>query len=117
PQIRRDDREKAAYVAKELAALTTMTTADLAAKFEELVGRPARSRNRQWLRKRVAWYVQAAEYGGLSDAALAKIDELIPLALKMFDPAARRRTKASTATKQTDPKTDRDPRVPAPGTV
>lgn len=117
PKARREDREKAARVAEQLAALTSMTTADLAAKFEALTGRVPRSRNKQWLRKRVAWHLQAAEYGGLSDAALAKIDELIPLALKLYGPGARRRGKGSAAPKQAEAESNRDPRLPAPGTA
>jgi hypothetical protein len=117
PEKRRDDREKAARVAEALAGLATMSTADLAAKFEALTGREPRSRNKQWLRKRVAWHLQAAEYGGLSDAALAKIDELIPLALKLYGPGARRRTKGAAAPKQAEAEGNRDPRLPAPGTA
>jgi len=61
--------------------------------------------------------VQAAEYGGLSEAALAKIDELAPLALKRFDPATRRGRRPAVAPKGGQPAPGRDPRIPAPGTV
>jgi len=54
PERLKDERERAARVAQALAGLAVMTTADLAAKFEALTGRPPRSRNRAWLRKRVA---------------------------------------------------------------
>lgn len=118
---RREDREKAARVTQELAALGAMTTADLAARFEELTGQPPRSKNRAFLRKRVAWHLQAAEYGGLSDEALAKIDELAPAALKAFEESGARRGSAkprpAPAVSQPPPTPGRDPRLPAPGTA
>jgi hypothetical protein len=117
PKQRHDDREKVSRVTEQLAALATMTTADLASKFEELTGRQARSRNRAWLRKRVGWHLQAAEYGGLSDAALAKIDELAPLAMKLFGEGRKRSQRPSTIAAQRPAGPARDPRLPEPGTV
>ena len=115
----RGSRATAALVARELAALGTMTGAELAARFEELFGHPSRTRNKQYLRKRLAWEIQARIEGGLSDQALRRIDELaahIPEKWKRaLDPkapsgpvSARPLCSASGA---------RDPRLPAPGTV
>lgn len=117
PEARREDRQRLARVTEKLSALGGMSTADLAAEYEKLTGRPARSRNRAWLRKRVAWHVQAAEYGGLSDAALARAEELAPLAAKLFDPATRRGRRPTITPDLAAPAVGRDPRVPAPGTV
>jgi len=117
PAQRREDRERVTRVAEQLAALATMTTAELAAKFEELTGRPVRTRNGSWLRKRVAWHLQAAEYGGLSEGALTKIDELAPLAMKRFDPATRRGRRPSAASKGAGADGGRDPRLPQPGAI
>jgi hypothetical protein len=117
PAQRREDREKLTRVTDQVAALATTTTADLAKRFEELTGRPARTRNRSWLRKRVAWHLQAAEYGGLSEAALAKIEELTPLAMKLFDPATRRGRRPSPATTGAVAGIARDPRLPEPGSI
>jgi hypothetical protein len=116
---RRDDRETTARVAGQLAALATMTTAELAARFAELTGQTSRTRNRAYLRKRVAWHLQAAEYGGLSQVALARIDELAPLAMKRFAAARRRRDRpeADTKKKGTETGAGRDPRLPDPGAV
>ena len=49
----------AALVARELAALGAMISVELAAKFERLLGRASRTRNSQYLRKRLAWEIQA----------------------------------------------------------
>lgn len=117
PEARREDREKAARVAEQLAELSSMTTAELAAKFETLTGRAPRSRNNQWLRKRVAWHLQAAEYGGLSEAALAKIDELAPLAMKLFGQRRKGRAKVPRSPADRIAGPGRDPRLPEPGTV
>lgn len=116
PAQRRDDRETTARVAKQLAALATMTTVELAARFAELTGQLPRNRNRAYLRKRVAWHLQAAEYGGLSEAALAKIDELAPAAMKRFAQSSRRRrVRPDPGAKRTS--AARDPRLPNPGVV
>lgn len=117
PAQRRDDRETTARVAGQLAALATMGTAELATRFAELTGQPPRTKNRAYLRKRVAWHLQAAEYGGLSEAALAKIDELTPMALKRFEQSARRRSRPVADRAGKDSVSGRDPRLPAPGAV
>lgn len=117
PAQRREDRERVTRVAEQLAALTAMSTSELASRFEELTGRPVRTRNGAWLRKRVGWHLQAAEFGGLSEAALGKIDELAPLAMKRFDPATRRGRRPAVAPNGAGADDGRDPRLPAPGTV
>lgn len=118
PAQRRDDRETTARVAGQLAALATMGTAELATKFAELTGQLPRTKNRAYLRKRVAWHLQAAEYGGLSEAALARIDELAPLAMKRFEQSSRRRRRSETPPKPaTGRGAVRDSRLPAVGGV
>jgi hypothetical protein len=117
PAQRRDDRETTARVAGQLAALATMGTTELATKFAELTGQLPRTKNRAYLRKRVAWHLQAAEYGGLSEAALAKLDELAPLAMKRFQQSSRRRTKPEPGGKATTSGAARDLRLPGSGAV
>ena len=63
-------------VTSQLAALESMSTAELTAKYLELEGVQSRSRNRQYLIKRVAWLIQAAADGGLPDAAKQRIATL-----------------------------------------
>jgi hypothetical protein len=109
---RRADRERTARIAEQLAALGTMNGAELAARFAELTGQPPKSKSRSYLRKRVAWHLQAAEYGGVPEATLAKLDALIPIALARYESAASRRANASTGREP-----QRDPRLPGPGAV
>jgi hypothetical protein len=113
------DRANVGRTAADLAALGTMTGAQLAAKFEELFGRPATTRNKQYLRKRLAWEIQARIEGNLSERALQRIEDLaahIPERWKTaLDPKAPARPNPNRA--QAPSPTDPDPRLPAPGSV
>ncbi len=111
---KREAREKAAEVVRQLKALDSMTTAELAEKFCEVFGAETRTRNKAYLRKRVAWRIQELAEGGLSDKALAKIEELAPLAPTRWREPAKKRAKASASA---DTSGGRDPRLPEPGTV
>ena len=111
----RDARRALGGLTRELAALDEMTAAELAVRFEELFGFPTRTRNRSYLRKRVAWKIQEQREGGLSERALARIEELAPLA------PARWRQRSAKATPDEalalPASQTRDPRLPAAGTV
>ena len=72
------DRAAMASIAKQLADLDKMTTRELAVKYQEVYGKPTRSHNKRYLIKRIAWRIQELAEGGLSDRALAKIEELVP---------------------------------------
>ena len=63
-------------VDKEVAALDRMTVSELRSKHLEAFGEPARSGNKDWLRKRVAWRLQANAYGDLSCRARRRAEEL-----------------------------------------
>jgi len=53
-------------MAKELAALGRMTVKQLRAKHIEVFGEATRSGNKDYLRKRIAWRIQANAHGDLS---------------------------------------------------
>jgi hypothetical protein len=107
----RQERAAMATVSQQLASLEGMTVGQLAEKFREVFGFPTRTRNKPYLRKRVAWRIQELAEGGLSPRALAKIEELAPLAPVRWRPDLTTSTGAGPL-----PRT-RDPRLPAPGTV
>ena len=109
------DRAAIAGIAAELAALQQMTSADLAERYVALFGALPRSRNRDFLRKRLVWRIQELAEGGLSERALARIEELGPAALASW----RRPTRAGAAASPRVPleMVARDPRLPAVGTV
>lgn len=110
------DSANVAKTAADLAALGSLTVAGLARKYEELFGTPSRSRNKEYLRKRLAFRIQELAEGGLSPKALARIEELnrnaLPLGQRTAAKAART---PEPATPESGP--TRDPRLPAPGTV
>jgi hypothetical protein len=61
---------------KEVTEMKRMSVRDLQQKFVDVCGEQPRSHNRQWLIKRLAWKLQAREYGGLSQAALRRAKEI-----------------------------------------
>lgn len=68
-------------IEERLAALQKMTVGELKAEWRSLFGEEPRSGNVPWLRKRIAWGLQAQCFSGLSDAAKERIEKLTPLAL------------------------------------
>ncbi len=111
----------------QLAALETMNVPALAEKYRELYGEPTRSRNRAYLKKRLAWRIEANFQGDLSQGAIARIQQLgdqlperwqMRLGQPAGEPAAAgdaaTKLDASLSTATTEP---RDPRVPPVGTV
>lgn len=63
-------------MAKELAALDRLTVTQLRQKHIEVFGEATRSGNKDWLRKRVAWRMQANAWGDLSERARQRAEEL-----------------------------------------
>ena len=63
-------------MAEEILKMKDLAVAELAEKYEELFGEPSRSRNHDYLYKRVAFKTQERAYGGLSERAKLRIAEL-----------------------------------------
>ena len=76
-------------IEERLAALASMSTAELRREWRAVFGEDPRSGNVPWMRKRLAGAIQAQAYGGLSEAAQRRIDELAPVALAWM-PIGRR---------------------------
>ncbi|MBM4321866.1 MAG: DUF2924 domain-containing protein [Deltaproteobacteria bacterium] len=110
-----DDTRATADLTAQLAAVASMSVGELAEKYREVYGEPTRSRNKDYLRKKVAWQIQALEGGGLSQRALAKIAELAPDAPTRW----RKRLPAfpQSVEGEPTPPAERDPRLPPVGTV
>ncbi len=97
-----------------IQALQQMTVADLREEWRRVMGEESRSYNKAWLWRRLAWAIQAKEFGGLSARAKQRLEELaveaeawMPLGKRAF------RNQAGVAPV---PRV-RDPRLPSPGTV
>ena len=91
----------------QLVALDAMTVAELRAKWLEVYGQPTTAGNRPYLKKQLAWKIQALVEGGLSERAKALIQELAAEA-----PIRWREPEPEVPVAR-----DRDPRLPPAGTV
>ncbi len=65
-----------ADIARKIEELNDLTVNQLQKKWEETWNEPCRSRNKDFLRKRIAWRIQALASGGLSQRALERAREL-----------------------------------------
>jgi hypothetical protein len=104
---------------KEVALMRKMTVGELHQKYIEVTGEEPRSRNKQWLIKRLAWKMQAKEYGGLSEAALRRAKEIADMCdLSDLRVTAPKDFVANTlAVATTTPPQLLDKRLPMPGTL
>lgn len=64
-------------VAEEIAELRAMTGGELVERYVQLFERQPRCKHPAWLLPRCAWRVQELRFGGLSDAAKARLEALI----------------------------------------
>jgi len=101
-------RREVADVTSQIAALSDMTLEELRDRFHQVYGEPTTARHKGYLRKKVAWQIQALVEGGLSQRALNRIEELAPLSPQW------RKLNGWDAQDGTP---RRDPRLPAPGSV
>jgi len=109
-------RTEVADVATQIAALERMTTSELAQRYTEVFGEPTRSRNKAFLKKKVAHRIQEIAEGGLSARARDRIDELAedaPIRRRQHRSRGADSTPATGATAPTEK--PRDPRLPAAG--
>jgi hypothetical protein len=105
---------------EEIEGLAELSVPELKAKYVEAFGERSRSGNAAFLRKRIAWRLQARAMGGLSERARRRAEELADEAdLRVRQPrrsrcpsaGTRRRVGAQALTPE------RDPRLPPPGQV
>ena len=108
-------------IPKQIAALERMTVGQLQRRYAEVFGETARSGNKQWLFRRIAWRIQALAEGDLATRAIERSRALArELArdadLRLRPPTAPPPTlRAGAAT--THLAVQRDERVPPPGTI
>jgi hypothetical protein len=109
-------------IGAEVAALRRRTVRELRDRFTELFGQPARSGNKIWLIRRIAWRLQALAEGDLTERARQRAAELANDAdLRIGPPQAPRAPRASAGPTPVVPATpvraERDSRLPPPGTL
>jgi Protein of unknown function (DUF2924) len=104
---------------REVAQMRRMTVGELQQKFVDVCGEEPRSRNKQWLIKRLAWKLQAREYGGLSELALRRAKEIADTCdlsdLRLTAP--RESAIATSVAMPAISSTPLDSRLPIPGTL
>ncbi len=64
-------------ITDEIVELRAMDVAALVERYEAVFGRPPRVKHRDWLWRRIAWKLQEQRFGGLSEVAKRRLDELI----------------------------------------
>jgi hypothetical protein len=96
-----------------------MTVAQLKVRWRELYGEDTRSCNRVYLWRRLAWRVQELAYGGLSERAKARIEELNrDDDLRMLPPRRWQPPGGNGGPSVDVPRPPlRDPRLPKPGST
>jgi len=111
---------------QQIASLERMTVGQLQARYAEVFGEPARSGNRQWLFRRVAWRIQAMAEGDLTNRARERARELARDAdLRVRPPHGSEHAALTARPQPVGPlrtlsgrlSLSRDPRVPVPGSV
>lgn len=104
-------------IAAEVAALQQMTVTQLRQRYAEVVGEKARSGNKAWLIKRIAWRIQANAYGDLSERARQRAMELANDAeIRLKAPPDSTVPAATAAPSQAAVSISGDDRLPVPGT-
>lgn len=64
-------------IADEITELRSMSVPELVTRYEATHGKPPRVKHREWLWRRIAWRIQEQRFGGLSQVAKQRLDELI----------------------------------------
>lgn len=108
------NRPEQATMADRIQALQQKTTAQLREEWRRVMGEEPRSYHRTWLWRRLAWAIQAKEYGGLSARTQERLKELLPHAEAWMPLGKRAFQGIGTPLPVPQP---RDSRLPAPGTV
>jgi hypothetical protein len=105
-------------MAKELAALDRLTVTQLRQKHIEVFGEQTRSGNKDWLRKRIAWRMQANTWGDLSERARQRAEELANDSdLRTNAPKAKPEPATTGVTTTATVAFGHDARLPMPGAI
>lgn len=107
-----------ARIALEVEGLASLTVNQLQEKWAEVWGEKCRSRSKDFLRKRIAWRIQANAFGGLSQRALDRARELADeTLLKIRKPAPFDSPPAESRPARQRARARGSARGPLPGTV
>ena len=82
-------------ISAEIAELRTMNVAELVERYVEVFGKLPRTKQPTWLWRKIAWKIQEKRFGGLSQAAKQRLEELIAELELPIGRSERRKVKAS----------------------
>lgn len=105
-------------ITQEIRELRKMTVGELRSKYLEAFGEPNRSRNRDYLIRRIAWRIQANAEGGITERARIRAEELAnesDIRVRFSQEKETIPSKLNQVT--TRIQTKRDPRLPQPGSI
>jgi Protein of unknown function (DUF2924) len=102
-------------IEREVGKLGRLSVPRLRERYAELFGEATRTGNKSWLIKRIAWRLQAIEYGDLSELARRRAAELANDADLRLSPPTGKSALASIDGQLSVGKPD--PRLPPPGSV
>lgn len=103
---------------KRIRELRHMSVGQLRARYAEVFGEENRSRNKDYLVRRIAWRIQANATGGITERARLRAEQLAneaDLRVNHARPEPVQETVAATLGAPFTP--GRDPRLPPPGTI
>lgn len=102
----------------EIAELHNKTVNQLVQRYEQVFNEECRSRNKQYLIRRIAWRLQANDEGGLSRAALKKAAELaVDADTRVTAPRKHSSDGVKLVVREPTAFVDWDPRLPPPGNI
>lgn len=108
-------------VRRRIDAVRRLTVDQMQAEYLRVFGEITHSRNRQFLFKRIAWRIQVNEFGGLSDRARRRANEIVDdRDIRLRCPksfAAVNTVEAQSRTETSMLETNYDSRKPAVGSV
>jgi hypothetical protein len=71
------EKRKQGTITEEISELRAMDVAALVERYTAVFGKPPRVKHKDWLWRRIAWKIQEQRFGGLSEVAKRRLDELI----------------------------------------
>lgn len=102
-------------IMSEVARLEQMTVNELCDVYVEITGECARSRNKRYLIRRIAWQMQARAEGGLSDRAKRRAAEIADDSQVRMTPPRHGLVGGASAPTGSINEAPSDSRVPPPG--
>ncbi|MBK8915013.1 MAG: DUF2924 domain-containing protein [Phycisphaerales bacterium] len=105
-------------VAKEIAAMKSMTVGQLREKYQTVFGEPTQAGNKDFLFKRIVWRLQSLAEGDLSERARRRAAEIARDAdIRMTIPKPPKTSSGAELRTVAAPSALGDDRLPIPGTV